>query len=245
MLQCLSTADCRWCPDTRRAEGMGWDWEWGAGPTAAAAACWRGGLVRRGGMGHGCTGCGSCDSGPWRRGYADEWRPTTASRQWPYHETQMSVALCVYSHGLTGSDSGSRDTYSSLMSGTGGCISAHWSGCLAGYYWVLRVDWCSGDAKHSTSSSNYCCSNTVTHHTWQLYTRPTHPVISLMACLTTRTTHPRCQAACWTFTWLSCMCYPLDGTAFTVTQYHGHSLFYCSQPWLATSAAVRHLVTNR
>ena len=35
---------------------MGWDWEWGAGPTAA---CWRGGLVRRGGMGHGCTGCRS------------------------------------------------------------------------------------------------------------------------------------------------------------------------------------------
>ena len=97
----------------RRAEGMRWDWEWGAGATAAA--CWPGGLVRRGGMGHGCTGCGSCDSsGPWQ-----------------------------------------------------------------------RVDWCSGGAKHSTSGSNYCFSNTVTHQTRQLYTRPTRPVISLMACLIT------------------------------------------------------------
>jgi len=31
----------------------------------------------------------------------------------------------------------------------------------------------------------------------------------------------------------------------TFTGYPEHSLFYWSQPWLATSAAVRHLVTNR
>ena len=35
---------------------MGWDWEWGAGPTAAAAACWRGGLVRRVGWVTGALG---------------------------------------------------------------------------------------------------------------------------------------------------------------------------------------------
>jgi len=35
---------------------MGCDWEWGAGATAAAAACWRGGLVRHGGMVTGALG---------------------------------------------------------------------------------------------------------------------------------------------------------------------------------------------
>jgi len=75
-------------------------------------------------------------------------------------------------------------------------------------------------------------------------TRPTRPVISLMACPTTRTctTHPTLDArlpvghlrdrrAC--------------ATGLMALRECVHTTSYRSQPWLATSAAVRHLVTNR
>ena len=107
-VQCLSmsTADCRWCPDTayaRRRDGVGLGvGSWSNSSSSSSMLVGRSGETRWVWCGHGCTGCGSCDScGPWR-----------------------------------------------------------------------RVDWCSGGAKHSTSGSNYCCSNTVTHQTRQLYTRP-------------------------------------------------------------------------
>jgi len=153
MLQCLSTADCHWCPDTTYAGQRGW----------------------------GGTGSGELEQQQQHVGGEVWWDAvgwvtfalgvapvivvvggggtlTSDDPRWPAVNDPITkhrdVALCVYSHGLTGSDSGSRDTYCSLMSGTGGCISAHWSGCLGGYYWVLRVDWCSCGAKHSTSGSN-------------------------------------------------------------------------------------------
>jgi len=58
------------------------------------------GLVRRCGMGHGCAGCGSCDSRPWRRGYGTLtcWRPVLQPRPWfrqPQPSPTPTAVLCL------------------------------------------------------------------------------------------------------------------------------------------------------
>ena len=147
MLQCLSTADCRWCPDTAYAGRRGWGGT-GSGELeqqqqhVGREVWWDAVGWVTGALGVAPVIAWSLADGGTLTAHGGQ-PSMTLSRY-----TEMSPCVCTAMAWQAVIQAATTPT--AVLCLGQAFASQPIDSCRGGYYWVLRVDWCSGGAKHST-----------------------------------------------------------------------------------------------